>query len=199
MRIKGPREADLNACSELAPVQIDVGGCSYTSCLETLTKHGESRLGKLFNGSLSIVRDNKSQSYFIDRDGNSFRFVLNYLRTGKLILPDHFDEYEALLEEARWYEIDSLVRLIEDAQSKRSKTDKDIKQFDVPQQQHHQGILSDVQLKALLLRTAFRNSSLAALSSASSCSQEESSDQDAQSPNQHEAPNQAQSIDLDQN
>uniref|UniRef100_A0A3Q2PNE4 BTB/POZ domain-containing protein kctd15-like n=1 Tax=Fundulus heteroclitus TaxID=8078 RepID=A0A3Q2PNE4_FUNHE len=73
-----------------APVHIDVGGHMYTSSLATLTKFPESRIGRLFSGSEPIVLDSLKQHYFIDRDGNIFRFILSYLRTCKLLLPEDF-------------------------------------------------------------------------------------------------------------
>ncbi|CAG2109109.1 unnamed protein product [Medioppia subpectinata] len=69
-----------------APVHIDVGGSIYTSSLETLTKHPESRLARMFNGSIPIVLDSLKQHYFIDRDGKMFRHILNFLRTNSLII-----------------------------------------------------------------------------------------------------------------
>ena len=105
-----PRAARLSV--ENAPVHIDVGGCIYTSSLETLTKYSESRLSKMFNGALPIVLDTLKQHYFIDRDGKSFRYVLNFMRTGRLSLPLNYDDYESLLEEATFYELDSMVKQI---------------------------------------------------------------------------------------
>jgi hypothetical protein len=46
-------------------------------------------LAKLFNGSIPIVLDTLKQHYFIDRDGKTFRHILNYLRSSKLILPEN--------------------------------------------------------------------------------------------------------------
>lgn len=88
-----------------APVHIDVGGTIYTSSLETLTKYPESRLAKLFNGSIPIVLDSLKQHYFIDRDGEMFRHILNFMRNAKLLIPDKFDDLELLLEEARYFDI----------------------------------------------------------------------------------------------
>lgn len=34
--------------------------------------------------------DGLKQHYFIDRDGHMFRYVLNFLRTSKLLIPDDF-------------------------------------------------------------------------------------------------------------
>ncbi|XP_049584860.1 uncharacterized protein [Syngnathus scovelli] len=76
-----------------APVHVDVGGHTYTSSLETLTKYPDSRrIGRLFDGSEPIVLDGLRQNYFIDRDGAMFRYILNFLRTSKLLLPDDFNE-----------------------------------------------------------------------------------------------------------
>lgn len=64
----------------------------------------------MFNGSIPIVLDSLKQHYFIDRDGKMFRHILNFLRTEKLSIPPGFEELDLLLEEARFYEINSLVR-----------------------------------------------------------------------------------------
>ncbi|XP_076449374.1 BTB/POZ domain-containing protein kctd15-like [Babylonia areolata] len=96
-----------------APVHIDVGGVIYTSSLETLTRFPDSKLAKMFNGNIPIVLDTLKQHYFIDRDGHMFRFILNYLRNQRLIVPEKFDEYEQLYEEARYYELAGLLRELE--------------------------------------------------------------------------------------
>lgn len=88
-----------------APVHIDVGGTIYTSSLETLTKYSDSRLAKLFNGTIPIVLDSLKQHYFIDRDGGMFRHILNFMRNSKLLIPDDFADIDLLLEEARYFEI----------------------------------------------------------------------------------------------
>ncbi|XP_035220410.1 BTB/POZ domain-containing protein kctd15-like isoform X1 [Stegodyphus dumicola] len=104
-----------------APVHIDVGGSIYTSSLETLTKHPDSRLARMFNGSIPIVLDSLKQHYFIDRDGKMFRHILNFMRTNNLSLPDDFNELDLLYEEARFYDIPAMVRQIEQLKRERSK------------------------------------------------------------------------------
>ncbi|GIY54281.1 hypothetical protein CEXT_685981 [Caerostris extrusa] len=102
-----------------APVHIDVGGSIYTSSLETLTKHPDSRLARMFNGSIPIVLDSLKQHYFIDRDGKMFRHILNFMRTNNLSLPDDFTELELLYEEAKFYDIPAMVRQIEQLKRER--------------------------------------------------------------------------------
>ncbi|XP_021192512.3 BTB/POZ domain-containing protein Tiwaz [Helicoverpa armigera] len=92
-----------------APVHIDVGGTLYTSSLETLTTYPESRLGKMFNGQIPIVLDTLKQHYFIDRDGGMFRYILNFLRNKKLLLPSDFSHFDLLIHEARYFELDKMV------------------------------------------------------------------------------------------
>ena len=48
-------------------------------------------------------------SYFIDRDGTHFRYILNYLRTGELIVPDDEIIRRELLAEARFYQIEGMI------------------------------------------------------------------------------------------
>jgi len=88
-----------------APVHIDVGGQIYTSSLDTLTRFPESRLSRLFSGGIPIVLDTLKQHYFIDRDGGMFRHILNFMRTGRPILPENFTNVELLLEEAKYFEL----------------------------------------------------------------------------------------------
>ncbi|CAF0753208.1 unnamed protein product [Adineta steineri] len=107
-----PRPA--NPSRYTAPVHIDVGGTIFTSSLETLTRYPDSRLSKLFNGTIPIVLDTLKQHYFIDRDGKLFRYILNFMRYGTLALPDYFTELPALLEEARYFELTPLINAIEE-------------------------------------------------------------------------------------
>ncbi|KAJ8737773.1 hypothetical protein PYW08_000368 [Mythimna loreyi] len=102
-----------------APVHIDVGGRIYTSTLETLTTYPESRLGKMFNGTIPIVLDTLKQHYFIDRDGAMFRHILNYLRNKRLLLPAQFPHIDLLIHEAHYFELEKMVYALTKAKSER--------------------------------------------------------------------------------
>ncbi|KAK9680879.1 BTB/POZ domain [Popillia japonica] len=104
-----------------APVHIDVGGTIYTSSLETLTKYPDSRLAKLFNGTIPIVLDSLKQHYFIDRDGGMFRHILNFMRNSRLLIPDNFNDLDLLLEESRYFEIAPMTRQLEQLKKDKIK------------------------------------------------------------------------------
>lgn len=58
-----------------------------------------SRIGRLFDGTEPIVLDSLKQHYFIDRDGHMFRYILNFLRTSKLLIPEDFKVSGCLTQE----------------------------------------------------------------------------------------------------
>ena len=70
----------------LSIVNLHVGGRRFTTSLQTLTKDPDSMLAAMFSGKLEVT-PLEDGAFFIDRDGKHLRFILNYLRTGKLTLP----------------------------------------------------------------------------------------------------------------
>ena len=94
-------------------VELNVGGVFYTTSLSTLRREGESLLGQIFNGSSKVkVQKDAKGKYFIDRDGVLFRYVLDYLRNQKIVLPENFHEKERLKQEAEHYQIPNLVKML---------------------------------------------------------------------------------------
>lgn len=103
-------------------VTLNVGGQTYTTSLQTLVKE-ESMLAAMFSGRYKLTPD-KDGNYFIDRDGLHFRTILNYLRTGILIPPTNPDLHKELLLEAEFYQIPSLLKLLQKT-TKKSKVHVD--------------------------------------------------------------------------
>ena len=101
---------------ETSLIELNIGGQIYTSTLFTLTKDSDSLLGMVFSPSddksIPLLKDPRGR-YFIDRDGQLFRFVLDYLRNDKLTLPEGFAEKKRLLDEATFYRLGSLVKELE--------------------------------------------------------------------------------------
>ncbi|XP_077864261.1 BTB/POZ domain-containing protein KCTD12-like [Saccoglossus kowalevskii] len=94
-------------------LELNVGGQLYTTALSTLVKETDSLLGQMFSGSAKtgVQRDSRGR-YFIDRDGILFRYILDYLRNSKLVLPENFTEKERLRQEAEFYKLGGLVKAI---------------------------------------------------------------------------------------
>lgn len=102
-------------------VTLNVGGHVYTTTLYTITQYSDSKPAKLFSGESQVPRDPKG-NYFIDRDGALFKYVLNFLRTRKLTLPDDFHEFEELQIEATFYGIEPLEEAVQKAIKTRQST-----------------------------------------------------------------------------
>ena len=89
-------------------IELNVGGHRFTTSLRTLTKDTNSMLAAMFSGRYEIERY-KDGAFFINRDGTHFRFILNYLRNGELILPDGATFLKELKVEAKFYLIQGIL------------------------------------------------------------------------------------------
>ncbi|XP_038052324.1 BTB/POZ domain-containing protein KCTD19-like [Patiria miniata] len=69
-------------------------------------------LGAIFSGELDPSVRDATGAYVMDRDGPIFRHVLNFLRQGKLILPEDFKEWDLLASEADFFQIPDLVAAV---------------------------------------------------------------------------------------
>jgi hypothetical protein len=101
--------------SELGTVvALNVGGKLFTSSFDTFTRVKDSLLAGMLCGRFPIARDFDG-NIFIDRDPKMFRLVLNYLRDEHLSPPRDSEMVEALLAEARYFQLPELERLLQDA------------------------------------------------------------------------------------
>ena len=76
-------------------------------CLNVVFISG-SMLHAMFSGRFE-TKPSEDGSYFIDRDGTHFRYILNYLRTGELIVPDDKVVRRELLAEAKFYQVGEII------------------------------------------------------------------------------------------
>jgi len=94
-------------------IVLDVGGTRYTTSRSTLTKHPESMLGVMFSGRHDIEAMKCSDgSFFNDRDGGRFKYILDYLRDGEKVVycfPKSPEIMGEILREAMYYQLESLV------------------------------------------------------------------------------------------
>lgn len=106
-------------------ILLNVGGVRYTTLLETLTRVPGSMLATMFDG-LDAEEDTRDQAdggrfalpkdptgaFIIDRDGQSFRHVLNFLRhdgPSPCPLPQSIEDRTILAVEAEYYMLPELV------------------------------------------------------------------------------------------
>ena len=101
-------------------VRLNVGGTKYITEKATLRKYPDSVLGAMFRGNIPLSTDGDGY-YFIDRCGHIFQYILQFLRSGKLILPKGFCELELLQEEASFYQIEDLISTINNHKSEKEE------------------------------------------------------------------------------
>ena len=95
-------------------IKLDIGGHQFTTSVLTLTKDPLSMLAAMFSGRHELKRE-PDGSYFIDRDGTHFRYILNYLRDGCIkegVLPQSESVWRELLTEAEFYQLGGLVEYL---------------------------------------------------------------------------------------
>ena len=97
---------------------LDIGGRKFSTSLGTLLKYPTSMLGLMFSGRVPSTKD-KDGNYFIDADGDMFVYILNFLRRNQLCLPEDFCEYERLLLEVEFFQIEPLVDIVRNLKQKR--------------------------------------------------------------------------------
>jgi len=98
-------------------ITLNIGGVFYATTVNTLLKYPKTKfehLAAAYSGQISILRDANGNPFF-DRDGQTFRHVLNFMRDGSLILPGDFQDYDMLANEAEFYKIPPLVNAVRDA------------------------------------------------------------------------------------
>ena len=89
-------------------VKLNIGGQYFTTNVQTLRKDPNSMLAAMFSGKFD-TKPSEDGSFFIDRDGTHFRFILNYLRDGVLILPEGATALKQLHQEAEFYLIQGIL------------------------------------------------------------------------------------------
>eukprot|EP00871_Galdieria_phlegrea_P002748 jgi/Galph1/3474/GphlegSOOS_G2132.1 len=89
-------------------VKLNVGGKYFETTVDTLTKDKESMLSAMFSGKYAIQKDDQG-AVFLDRDGDRFRHILNYLRSNTLHVGENIQLLGEILEEAEYFGLQSLV------------------------------------------------------------------------------------------
>jgi len=95
-------------------IKLNVGGTVFMTTKTTLCKDPKSFLYRLCQEEADLNSEkDETGAYLIDRDPTYFAPILNYLRHGKLVLDKMMSE-EGVLEEAEFYNITDLIKIIKD-------------------------------------------------------------------------------------
>ncbi|XP_007654184.2 BTB/POZ domain-containing protein KCTD12 [Ornithorhynchus anatinus] len=142
-----PPEASPAAAAAPFPeiVELNVGGQVYVTRRGTVVSVPDSLLWRMFSQQRpqELARDSKGR-FFLDRDGFLFRYILDYLRDLRLVLPDYFPERSRLQREAEYFQLPELARRLGGAPRSGPdgdpppRGDEDRRQQQHPQQQHPQ-------------------------------------------------------------
>ncbi|KAL5767834.1 hypothetical protein ACOSP7_014421 [Xanthoceras sorbifolium] len=102
-------------------VRLNIGGNKFCTTVDTLThREPDSMLAAMFSGRHTVCRDNEKGYVFVDRDGEHFRHILNWLRDG--VVPTLTEsKYLELLREAEYYQLLGLIERINDALIKKKE------------------------------------------------------------------------------
>lgn len=88
-------------------VQLDVGGThKIKTNLDVLTSVPDTLLHRMFSGRHSIPKNEKG-NVFIDRDGEAFLAIVNYLRDGRRNIPefDSIKQKQLFIKELEFWEM----------------------------------------------------------------------------------------------
>lgn len=108
------RIEDQNKISE-SVVNLNIGGILYTTSIKTLTKESNSLFGVMFSGQHAL-KQQPDGTYFIDRDGVNFRYLLNYLRDGDesiQTIPNEETVLRDVLREGKYYQLSRMCTLVQ--------------------------------------------------------------------------------------
>lgn len=96
-----------------AIVRLNVGGHLYTTLKSTLN-------GYISIALMDILKNcDKDGNVFIDRDGRMFYYILGFLRTGELCLPEDFSDFDSLTKEVIYFDIPELTSSLKRAKQKK--------------------------------------------------------------------------------
>ncbi|CAG8735436.1 5265_t:CDS:2 [Funneliformis caledonium] len=108
---------EINPCEESkfqreSTIVLNVGGIKFETYPSTLTAYPDTFLGRMFlDRNKTLLHPQNGNEYFFDRNGYAFRYILEFYRTGKLLLTEkYFDKLsfvtrEELEEEINYFQI----------------------------------------------------------------------------------------------
>ncbi|KAL6473964.1 hypothetical protein MHYP_G00175250 [Metynnis hypsauchen] len=109
---QSPKDGGGSAHGVQEVIELNVGGQVYYTRRATLTAFPDSLLGQMFSHATGEVARDARGRCFIDRDGFLFRYVLDYLRDRRVVLPERFPERARLRREAEFFRLHELAGIL---------------------------------------------------------------------------------------
>ena len=94
-------------------ILLNIGGKVFQTTFFSLVRHENSFFHKLFMSNICFSFDD-TQQLFVDRPGDYFSFVLEYLQTNTISV-DIYDKnlLNHILDDAKFFQLDGLISLVE--------------------------------------------------------------------------------------
>ena len=92
-------------------IKINVGGTIFSTLRSTLTKEPDSMLARMIDTKVPTETDSDG-NIFIDRNGDIFKVILDFLRTGNLRIDSAGCSEEEIETEAEYFMLESLLQAI---------------------------------------------------------------------------------------
>ncbi|CAG8754663.1 4850_t:CDS:2 [Dentiscutata erythropus] len=96
-------------------IVLNVGGVKYETYRSTLTAYPNTLLGAMFHErNQELLRPTNGNEYFFDRNSRAFHYILEFYRTGKILLLDEITgpkestmdvNIQELIEEIKYFQI----------------------------------------------------------------------------------------------
>ena len=107
-------------------VTLNVGGQKFVTNTSVFMKDPDCMLAKMFNGEMKPGEKDADGAILIDRSPDYFKPILNYFRTGEIIIDPSIGA-KGVLQEAKYYGIESLIPKLQDYESDANKTAANMK------------------------------------------------------------------------
>jgi len=103
----------LRAYSPDDKIIFDIGGVTFKTTISTLKKSEPSVFTSIADGRHEIQKNDQGLYVFLDRNPIHFNTLLNYIRSGNIAIPKEFSDQVNLLEEAKFFQIKSVIQMLE--------------------------------------------------------------------------------------
>ncbi|KAJ3048883.1 BTB/POZ domain-containing protein kctd3 [Rhizophlyctis rosea] len=90
-------------------VKLDIGGKIFHISMDTLLRQEGTFFHSLFSGRWLVKPDETEENIFIDRDGELYPYIFNFLRDSEnVVLPEDKEKRARLVQEAEFLGLDEL-------------------------------------------------------------------------------------------